>query len=245
VSSVDPIPPTGEPAAPGTILVVMAHPDDPEFFCGGSVAHWVKQGHHVTYCLLTRGDKGSDDPGIEPEALGAKREAEQRAAAAVLGVSDVRFLGYRDGELAVSYELRRDVVRVMRQVRPERIVTNDPSVYYASFINHSDHRVAGQVALDAVWPGTRSALYYPELLADEGLEPHKVPEVYLAGSPSADVVMDVTAQLGLKILALTEHHSQIDDPTGLVERLRARMLDPTSPSEAPRYVERFKAIYLR
>lgn len=236
-----------EPAheEPRTILVVMAHPDDPEFFCGGSIAGWVRQGHSVVYGLLTRGDKGSDDPGVDPKALAEKRVAEQRAAAAVLGVEDVRFLDYRDGEMSVSYQLKRDVVRMVRQVRPQRVVTCDPSLYYASFINHSDHRVAGEVALDAVWPGARSPLYYPELLADEGLEPHKVPEVYIAGSPNSNLTVDVTATFEIKVRAVSQHKSQIEDPAELQDRLRSRMLDPTSPPDAPRYVERFKTIQLR
>ncbi len=224
---------------------LMAHPDDPDFFCGGSVARWASQGRDVFYCLLTRGDKGADDPGADPQALQATREAEQRAAAAVLGVKDVRFLDFLDGELEATYELKRDVVRVMREVRPRVVVTSDPSTFYASFINHSDHRVAGEVVLDAVWPGTRSALYYPELYQDEGLAPHKVPEVYIAGSLNPDVTIDVTDFFDTKIRALAEHKSQIDDPDGLAERLRDRMLDLTSPPEAPRYVERFKYIKLR
>jgi LmbE family N-acetylglucosaminyl deacetylase len=223
----------------------MAHPDDPDFFCGGSVARWAYQGHDVFYCLLTRGDKGADEPGVDPQELKRAREAEQRAAAAVLGVKDVRFLNYLDGELEATYEVKRDVVRVMRQVQPQVVVTSDPSTFYASFINHSDHRVAGEVTLDAVWPGTRSSLYYPELYQDEGLEPHKVPEVYIAGSLNPDVTIDVTGFFETKIRALTEHKSQIKDPDGMAARLRGRMLDPTSPPEAPRYVERFKYIKLR
>jgi len=154
-------------------------------------------------------------------------------------------LDHLDGELEPTRDLKRDVVRVMRQVRPQVVVTSDPSTYYASFINHSDHRVAGQVTLDAVWPGTRSALYYPELYQDEGLEPHKVPEVYIAGSLTPDVTIDVSDFLETKIRALTEHKSQVGDPQGMAERLRDRMLDPASPPEIPRYVERFKYIQLR
>jgi len=245
VSGDGPEPQTTPASDLGRILVVMAHPDDPDFFCGGSVARWASQGHAVFYCLLTRGDKGADQPGVDPQALKRARETEQRAAAAVLGVKDVRFLDYLDGELEATYEVKRDVVRVMRQVQPQIVVTSDPSTFYASFINHSDHRVAGEVTLDAIWPGTRSALYYPELYQGEGLAPHKVPEVYIAGSLNPDVTIDVTGFFENKIRALTEHKSQIKDPDGLAERLRDRMLDPTSPPEAPRYVERFKYIKLR
>lgn len=237
--------PTDGPPYQGPVLVVMAHPDDPEFFCGGTVARWADEGREVVYCLLTRGDKGADDPGVDPETLAGQREAEQRAAAAVLGVQKVVFLGYRDGELVDDYAIRRDVVRVMRQVRPDTVVTSDPSTYYSFSINHSDHRVAGQVAFDAVWPGTRSALYYPELLRDEGLKPHKVPQVYVAGSQEPDTVVDVTAYFETKINALCEHKSQIGDRDSLVERLRDRMTDPESLGGSPRLVERFKRIELR
>ena len=156
------------------VLVVLAHPDDPEFFCGGTVAKMAAEGRQVHYCLLTSGDKGADEPGVDPEALAKTREVEQRAAAAELGVQEVHFLGYRDGELHVGQGLRRDVARIVRQIRPYTLITSDPSNFYSTFVNHADHRVAGQVALDAVWPGARSALYYPELYNDEGLEPHKV-----------------------------------------------------------------------
>jgi LmbE family N-acetylglucosaminyl deacetylase len=245
VTAVEPGAPDAPEDASGPILVIMAHPDDPDFFCGGSVARWAAQGRQVIYCLLTRGEKGSDDPGVDPHALAEMREAEQRAAAAVLGVKDVLFLDHRDGELVASYDLKQDVVRVMRTVRPRVVVTCDPSTYYTVSINHADHRVAGEVALDAVWPGTRSALYYPELFQDEGLEPHKVPEVYIAGTLTPDVTVDVTDFFDVKIRALTEHKSQIGDPDAMAERLRSRMLDPASPPEAPRYVERFKYIKLR
>lgn len=237
--------PAEGPPYQGPVLVVLAHPDDPEFFCGGTIARWADEGREIVYCLLTRGDKGADDPGVDPDALAEQRETEQREAAAVLGVQKVVFLGYRDGELVDDYAIRRDVVRVMRQTRPDTVVTSDPSTYYSLSINHSDHRVAGQVAFDAVWPGTRSALYYPELLRDEGLAPHKVPEVYVAGSQEPDTVVDVTAYFETKINALCEHKSQIKDRAGLVERLRERMTDPESLGGPPRLVEQFKRIELR
>lgn len=230
----------------GSVLVVLAHPDDPEFFCGGTVARWASEGREVVYLLLTRGDKGADEPGVDPQQLAATRADEQRAAAQVLGVDEVRFLDRRDGELYVDEDLRRDVVRVVRQVRPYTIVTSDPSGYYfLSFVNHSDHRIAGHVALDAVWPGARSALYHPTLYDDEGLEPHKVKEVYIAGAVHPDTTVDVTDFFDLKLQALSKHKSQIDDVEGLEERLRERQLDPESPPDAPRYIERFKRLELR
>lgn len=230
----------------GPVLVVMAHPDDPEFFCGGAVARWAANGREVHYLLLTRGDKGADEPGVDPAELAETREGEQRAAASVLGVEGVHFLDYHDGELYVDEELRRDVARVVRQVRPHTLVTSDPSGYYfMSFVNHSDHRVAGHVALDAVWPGARSALYHPELYQEEGLEPHKVKEVYIAGPVHPDTHIDITDYFDRKLNALAEHRSQIDDIDELGERLRERMRDSKSPPDGPRYIEQFKRIEIR
>lgn len=231
-------------ARDGRVLVVLAHPDDPEFFCGGTVARWTAEGREVVYCLLTRGDKGADDEGVDSEALARQREKEQRAAAAVLGVREVLFLDFEDGYLVPDLQLRRAITRVIRQVRPTTVVTCDPTNVYGNYINHPDHRAAGQATLDALWPATRSALYFPELL-DEGLEPHKVHEVYVAASVRPNLTVDVTAFMEQKLAALAEHKSQIQDLEGLRERLMDRMRDPESPPEAPRYVERFARIELR
>ncbi len=228
----------------GRVLVVLAHPDDPEFFCGGTVARWTAEGREVVYCLLTRGDKGADDERVDPEALARQREQEQRAAAAVLGVREVLFLDFEDGYLVPDLDLRRAITRVIRQVRPATVVTCDPTNVYGNYINHPDHRAAGQATLDALWPATRSALYFPELL-DEGLEPHKVHEVYVAGAVRPNLTVDVSAFMEQKLAALAEHKSQIRDMEGVRERLMARMRDPESPPEAPRYVERFARIELR
>lgn len=232
-------------APTGPVLVVLAHPDDPEFFCGGTIAMWADEGREITYCLLTRGDKGADEPGVSADELSKVREQEQRAAAQVLGVKKVIFLNYRDGELRPDDGLRRDVARVVRQVRPTTLVTSDPSNFYSSFINHADHRVAGEVALHAAWPAARSAMYFPELYAHEGLQPHKVPEVYIAGAASSDLIVDVTSRMDRKMSALREHKSQISEPDEMEKWLRRRMLDPHSPPESPRYIERFKRIQLR
>ena len=233
------------PDRPLRVLVVLAHPDDPEFFCGGTVARWASEGREIYYCLLTRGDKGADDPGVDPAELAETREREQRAAAKVLGVREVSFLNYEDGNLTADLPTRKDVVRVIRTVRPDIVVTCDPTNVYGQFVNHVDHRMAGQVTLDAVYPAARSALYFPELYDKEGLEPHKVHELYIAGPVHPNLVIDVTDFLDLKITALFEHRSQIDDFESLKERLRKRMLDPESPAESPRFVERFAHIEIR
>jgi LmbE family N-acetylglucosaminyl deacetylase len=225
--------------------VVLAHPDDPEFFCGGTIARWTGEGRQVRYCLLTRGDKGSDDGQVDPEQLAVLREKEQRAAAESLGVKEVRFLGLPDGYLTPDLALRREVVRVIRQIRPDIIVTCDPTNFFPNdrYINHPDHRAAGQVTLDAVFPAAGSGLFFPELLA-EGLQPHKISQVFVAMPQTANTIIDVTDQFDRKVAALRHHVSQIGDPAGLVPRLRERMLDPESPPDAPRYVERFRRIDL-
>ncbi len=230
---------------PGVALVVLAHPDDPEFFCGGTVARWVQNGCQVHYCLLTRGDKGSDDDATPPSELAKIREGEQQAAAAVLGVKDVRFLDEPDGYLMPSLELREKIVRVIRQVRPDIVVTCDPTNFFPSnrYINHADHRAAGQATLDAVFPAARSALYFPALFIQEALEPHKVKDVYVAGAQHPNITVDITETFDLKIRALGEHRSQIQDLAALEERLRDGMLDPDS--HETRYIERFRYIALR
>ncbi len=239
--------PTAEEQGAKRVLVVMAHPDDPEFFCGGTIARWAATGREVTYCLLTRGDKGSDNDQTPPERLAELREREQRAAAAVLGVQQVIFLHEEDGCVTPSLALRKDVVRIIRKVRPDVVVTSDPTNFFPSnrYINHADHRAAGQVTLDAVYPAARSALYFPELLQEEGLAPHKVREVYVAGAQHPNVAVDVTEFLPRKIDALREHGSQIRDMEGLIERLQRALLDPDSPPDEPRYVEHFRRIELR
>jgi LmbE family N-acetylglucosaminyl deacetylase len=223
-------------------LVVLPHPDDPEYFCGGSVARWIDEGGEVIYCLLTSGERGSDDAATDPVQLARRREAEQRRAAAVLGVREVLFLGYPDGELAATPDLARDLVRVIRRLRPTRVVTCDPSPVTDGFLNHSDHRVAGQATLDAVYPAAGSGMYFPDLEREEGLAPHKVGEVYIGFAADANLSLDVTDQLDRKAAALREHRSQIRKPQDLESRLKEWMRDPQSPPEAPRYVERFLRI---
>lgn len=230
-----------------SVLVVLAHPDDPEFFCGGTVARWCAEGRSVSYCLLTRGDKGSDDNKTPPEELAAIREAEQREAARRLGVGEVIFLNELDGYVMPSIDLRREVVRVIRQVQPQAVITSDPTTYFPSnrYINHADHRAAGQVTLDAVYPAARSALYFPELSNEEGLAPHKVREVYIAGARKPNTVVDISAYFEKKMEALRAHQSQIQDFKALEDRLKTNLTDPNSPPDSPRLIESFRRIELR
>ncbi|MER3400116.1 MAG: PIG-L family deacetylase [Thermoflexus sp.] len=206
------------------ILVMMAHPDDPEFAAGGTIARWTQEGHEVIYCLATRGDKGSDDPTMHPERLAAIREAEQHAAAAILGVREVLFLNYLDGTLEPNLSLRRDIVRVIRRYRPEIVVTMDPQTLIRGdrYINHNDHRAIGLATLDAIFPAAGNPLYFPELLR-EGLEPHRVQEVYLATTEHANHWVDITDTFDRKLAALRCHASQIRDFAALEQRLRERL----------------------
>ena len=230
---------------PQKILVILAHPDDPEFFCGATIARWTAAGHSVSYCLLTCGDKGTKDREITTEILCSRRQSEQIAAAAVLGVRHVRFLNYPDGYLTADLHLRRDITRVIRQEQPDILVTCDPTNLYVreTLLNHPDHRAAGQAVLDAVFPAARDHLNFVELWRDENLEPHIVREVWVSSPKEPTVSLDVTEYWETKIRALYEHKSQIPDPQALAERLRARHTSD-STLENPRYEEYFRRLIL-
>lgn len=230
---------------PQKILVLLAHPDDPEFFCGATLARWCRAGHQVSYCLLTCGDKGTADRSISSEQLCQIRQEEQRAAARVIGAENVRFLGYPDGYLVPDLALRKDITRVLRKERPDIVVTCDPLTLYSGdiHINHPDHRAAGQAVLDAVFPAARDYLYFPDLLEQEHLEPHVVREVWVSVTQSPNVEIDVTDCWDVKIHALYEHKSQIGDREKFTERMKSR-ITPDSTPENPRYEEKFKRLIL-
>jgi LmbE family N-acetylglucosaminyl deacetylase len=208
------------------VMVIMAHPDDPEFFCGGTIAAWTHQGCEVIYLILTNGDKGSDDPAMTPEQLALLRQEEQRAAAQILGVHTVIFLGEEDGELEPSLHLRQRVVREIRRYRPDAVICQDPAAFYAGnvYIVHPDHHAAGVAALEAVFPAARNRMYHPELLA-EGLEPHAVHEIYLVGTNEPNRWVDISEFIDLKIQAIRAHASQLSDPEAVMERVRQRTQD--------------------
>lgn len=224
------------------VMGVFAHPDDPEFFCGASFARWAALGAEVTFVLATSGDKGSADPEMTGERLAALREDEERAAAAALGVTDVVFLRYLDGELEPTQDLRRAIVRMIRLRKPDIIVSTDPTTLFWGDrgVNHRDHRVIGEVVCDAVFPAARNPMYFTSLLHDEGLEPHRVRHIYLCGTTQPNVKIDVTAHLETKLLALHEHRTQIADMNAMDERQRGNR-DPESP-EYTRYTESFRVI---
>jgi LmbE family N-acetylglucosaminyl deacetylase len=224
------------------IVVIVAHPDDAEFGCAGSTARWVAEGRDLFYCILTNGNRGSDDPAMTPERLAAIREDEQRAAARALGVRDTIFLGYPDGELEDTREARRDVVRAIRRFRPERIVAQSPFPSLNPYSGHRDHRHAGRLALDAVYPYARDRLHFPELLA-EGWQPHKVREVYLMGHEEPDLFVDITGTMEQKLAALRCHQSQLKDFAGVEARVRERAADVGKP-HGYTYAEGFRIIHL-
>jgi LmbE family N-acetylglucosaminyl deacetylase len=191
------------------ILAVMAHPDDVDFGCAGSVAGWTDQGIEVVYLMVTDGDAGGFDDGVTREEMAALRREEQRAAAKCVGVTDVRFLGYPDGRVEATLDLRRDIARVIRQVRPDRVLMPSPERNYERiYPSHPDHRAVGAAALDAVYPDARNPYAFPELLADEGLEAWTAREVWLSGGPAVNHYVDITDQFDRKVSALRAHASQ-------------------------------------
>jgi LmbE family N-acetylglucosaminyl deacetylase len=194
---------------PQRILVVAAHPDDIDFGVAGSVAHWTEQGIEVAYCIATDGDAGGSDPSVSRVDMARLRREEQAAAAACVGVDDLTFLGHPDGRLTSGLELRRDLTRVIRRVRPQRVVFPSPERSYTRiFASHPDHLAAGEATLCAVYPDSRNPFAHPELLA-EGLEPHTVEEVWMMAFPTPDTWVDVTDQFERKVSALRCHRSQV------------------------------------
>jgi LmbE family N-acetylglucosaminyl deacetylase len=203
------------------VLVVTAHPDDPEFAAGGTVAKLAAEGREVTYVIVTNGNKGSGDRTIAPEGLARVREEEQRNAARALGVKRVEFLGYEDGEVEDTRQLRLDITRQIRRWRPDLIITQNPKRRYDNFHAwHRDHRTTGGVVLDCVYPLARDHLTFPELLPE--YEPHAVREVYLIQWQQPQLVVDITDVMDVKLKAIACHVSQVGDFKAVEGRVRAR-----------------------
>ncbi|MFM8516157.1 MAG: PIG-L deacetylase family protein [Actinomycetota bacterium] len=203
------------------ILVVTAHPDDVDFGAAGTVAQWTRQGIEVAYGIVTNGDAGGFDPAVARGEIPAIRQAEQRAAGEAVGVTDIRFLGYRDGELSVSHELRRDISRLIRQIRPQRMLIQSPDRNWNRIpASHPDHLAAGEAAICSVYPDAQNPFAHPSLLLDEGLEAWSVPEVWLMGSPHPDHYVDVTDTFPAKMAAIGAHASQLPAPEEIEARVR-------------------------
>jgi LmbE family N-acetylglucosaminyl deacetylase len=213
-----------EPADDGVerILIVTAHPDDVDFGNAGAVARWTDAGIEVSYCICTSGEAGGFDRSVPRSTMIEIREAEQRAAAKVVGVSDVTYLRYPDGRLESTFDLRRDISREIRRVRPQRVVSPSPERNFERlYASHPDHLAAGEAAIAAVYPDARNPFAHPELLDDEGLEPWAVGEMYLVVAATPNVFIDITDTFDRKLEALRCHVSQHPDPDGLEERMRA------------------------
>lgn len=222
---------------PSRALVIMAHPDDIEFTCGGTVANLADDGWRVTFCLVTSGDKGSKDDGLTAWDLGRIREAEQQAAADRLGVEQCVFLRWPDGFVEDSAELREALVRVIRVQQPDLLITWDG---YRGF-NHRDHRTVGLVALDAAFPLARTPHYFPSH-ADDGLGPHRVNTILLAGSREPDYFVDVGRQFDRKIAALLCHASQVQaSREELTQRLGRRRAEAAAQGRIP-WAEGFRRL---
>ena len=208
---------------PDRVLVVAAHPDDIEFGAAGTVARWVSEGATVRYLLVTRGDKGSDDPDVDVAELTQTRMAEQRAAAAELGVAGVDFLDEPDGQVEPSLTLRERITHAIRSFRPEIVMSHDPTVLFVNneWVNHPDHRAVGQTAVDAVFPTARDPLNFREHL-DAGLEPWKVAELYLWSTNEANQLVDIGGTIERKVASLAHHASQFRDFESVARWVRRR-----------------------
>lgn len=203
------------------VLVVTAHPDDVDFGVAGSVASWTAAEIDVTYCIVTDGDAGGDDRAMPRSEMAEIRRREQRAAAACVGVHAVIFLGYPDGRVEADHGLRRDISRVVRQVRPQRVVTQSPDrLWDRIYASHPDHLATGEATTCAVYPDARNPFAHRELLDVEGLEPWSAHQLWLMAAERSNVCVDITVHMDDKIGALASHESQMSDPDGIARRVR-------------------------
>ncbi|WP_329090174.1 MULTISPECIES: PIG-L deacetylase family protein [unclassified Streptosporangium] len=227
------------------VLAVTAHPDDVDFAAAGTMALFTERGVEVTYCVVTDGDAGGFDRELDNSGMAELRRAEQSNAAKAVGVTDVRYLGHHDGTVVQSLDLRRDITRVIRQVRPDLVITHSPERNYRFIApSHPDHRAVGGCALDAVYPDARNPYTFPSLLLDEGLEAWTVREVWLNGGPTPDHYVDVTDTFDRKLAALRAHASQIGHLEDFEDFLRGRFSQIATEAGfgEGRYVEAFQRV---
>lgn len=227
-------------------MVVVPHQDDGELLAGGSMAKWASEGKEVVLVVVTNGAAGSNDPDVEREWLISTREQEQRDAATITGISEVVFLGYEDGYVEDSHELRRDLIREIRRFKPDVVVGMDP-VYYAAqrYINHPDHRKLAEALLAAVNPGSTTVPLYRPDLYDRGFGPHQIKMVLLGSWMTPEYFIDISDFIETKIQATLAHKSQMSDPERVGEwvRMRAKAVAEASKTRA-QYCEGFKVFYL-
>lgn len=223
-----------------SILVVAAHPDDMEAFCAGTLAQLIDRGAAAHMLLATSGDKGAREPGITSREIARRREEEARVAAAQLGMAGVEFLGYPDGDVENTRDLREQIVKAIRRWKPDILFTFDPEHPYPPYISHPDHRAIGRATLDAIYPLARDALTFPEH-AQMGLEPHKVRQIWLFASSNTDSYVDISGTIDRKIQARLAHQSQTADPDELDERWRKRAAATGAEVDLP-YAEAFAVV---
>lgn len=227
------------------IMVITAHPDDMEFMCGGTIAKHARQGAEITLLILTNGDKGGHDPALTAEMLDGIRKQEQDKAAAVLGIKKVIFFDVPDGDLIPSLEMRKRVVAELRRYQPDAVFTLDPTTYFAmrgesAYINHADHKAAGEIALNALFPAVGNQRYHAELLG-EGLEPHKVQHIFLVNSDEFNYEVDISDVIDVKLAAILCHESQIPNPEMMLKWFKQRQ--KVEGEEA--YREKFRYLKIR
>ena len=227
---------------PARAMVVVAHPDDAEFMVAGTIAKWAARGAEATYVIITNGNKGSEDPEMTPARLAEIREAEQRAAGRILGVRNFEFLGYEDGYLVHTLDLRRDITRLIRKYRPDVVITFDPTARFMfdAYANHPDHRAAGDATVDAIFPSARDRLTFPDLLTD-GLLPHKVKQLWMGAGAggAANVWVDISETIELKKKALAAHPSQLSEE---VAEFAGEMARGQAEGRDYEYAEAFRRI---
>ncbi len=229
---------------PQRVLVVNAHPDDSEYWCAGTVCEWIQRGASVHYLLCTDGGKGSSDHEVKSQDLAAIREGEQEEAARILGVHEVVMLHHPDGELEDTSDFRKEIVREVRRVRPDVVICPEP--YRMNLGWHRDHRIAGQVTLDAVFPFARDHLHFQELWEEEGLEPHKTGTVLFWGAEQPDTYVDISNSIGLKTQALMAHQTQVKTRTeSEVEEFVKEWAKTAGEGQDLQYGEAFRKVTFR
>ena len=230
------------------VLVVVAHPDDVDFGSGGTVATWIAEGHEVVYCLVTDGQAGGSDNTVTREQVAQTRRLEQTAAAKILGVTELHWLGFQDGAVVADLNLRREISAIIRIVKPDRVLTQSAERNYSRiYASHPDHLATGEATLCAIYPDARNEFAFPELLSERGLAPHAVPETWIMAGPNPKHFVDTTDVMDKKITALLCHESQHPDQAGLPARMRSwgEMIATAGGLPAGRTAEAFLVVYTK